>query len=191
LAHASHYRQVFERALKEWELRDPAEWLAEHAREPDNLRAALNWVFSATGDSALGIALTVAAIPLWFHLSATDECRESVQRALSRFESADAYDARARQIVQLYAALGMSRAFTVGLAPQAAAALHKVLDFAQLARLGARVTSPRSIVCAAQLSRATGLDVALQIGIDSRPPPHQIRRIAPWTVRSSLVSIAR
>jgi predicted ATPase len=105
LAAASHYRQVFERTLNEWELRDPAEWLAEHACETDNLRAALNCVFSATGDSALGIALPVAAIPLWFHLSATDECRESVQRALSRLESADAYDARARQIMQLYAAL--------------------------------------------------------------------------------------
>jgi predicted ATPase/DNA-binding winged helix-turn-helix (wHTH) protein len=132
LAHACHYRQVFERALDEWELRDPAEWLAEYACETDNLRAALNWVFSATGDSAFGIALTVAAIPLWFQLSATDECRESVQRALSRLEAPDAYDARARQIMQLYAALGMSRAFTVGLAPQAAAAWHKVLDFAQL-----------------------------------------------------------
>src|ERR1700678_4596948 len=36
------------------------------------------------------------------------------------------------------------------------------------------MTSPRSIVCAAQLSRATGLYLALQIGIDSRPLPHQI-----------------
>src|SRR5580692_5516048 len=33
------------------------------------------------------------------------------------------------------------------------------------------MTSPRSIVCAAQLSRATGLYLALQIGINSRPLP--------------------
>ena len=131
LAHASHYRQVFERALEEWEQRDPVEWLADYVCETDNLRAALNWAFSAAGDPALGIALTVAAIPLWFQLSATDECRECVQRALSRLESTDAYDARARQIMQLYLALGLSRAFTVGLAPQAAAAWHKVLDLAQ------------------------------------------------------------
>jgi predicted ATPase/DNA-binding winged helix-turn-helix (wHTH) protein len=131
LAHASHYRQVFERALNEWELRDPVEWLADYVCEIDNLRAALNWAFSATADPALGIALTVAAIPLWFQLSATDECRESVQRALSRLETADAYNAHARQIMQLYVALGLSRAFTVGLAPQAVAAWHKVLDLAQ------------------------------------------------------------
>jgi predicted ATPase/DNA-binding winged helix-turn-helix (wHTH) protein len=131
LAHASHYRQVFERALDEWELRDPVEWLADYVCETDNLRAALNWAFSAARDPALGVALTVAAIPLWFQLSATDECRESVQRALSRLESADAHDARARQIMQLYLALGLSRAFTVGLAPQAAAAWNKVLDLAQ------------------------------------------------------------
>jgi len=131
LAHASHYRLVFERALDEWELRDPVEWLADYVSETDNLRAALNWAFSASGDPALGIALTVAAIPLWFQLSATDECRESVQRALSRVETADAYDARARQIMQLYAALGLSRAFTIGLAPQAAAAWNKVLHLAQ------------------------------------------------------------
>jgi predicted ATPase/DNA-binding winged helix-turn-helix (wHTH) protein len=134
LAHASHYRQVFERALDEWELRDPVEWLADYVCETDNLRAALNWAFSAAGNPALGVALTVAAIPLWFQLSATDECRESVQRALSRLESADAYDARARQIMQLYLALGLSRAFTVGLAPQAAAAWNKVLDLAQQLR---------------------------------------------------------
>ncbi len=131
LAHASHYRLVFERALDEWERRDPVEWLADYVCETDNLRAALNWAFSAAGDPSLGVALTVAAIPLWFQLSATDECRECVQRALSRLESADAYDARARQIMQLYLALGLSRAFTVGLAPQAAAAWHKVLDLAQ------------------------------------------------------------
>jgi predicted ATPase len=131
LAHASHYRLVFERALDEWELRDPGEWLADYVCETDNLRAALNWAFSATGDPALGVALTVAAIPMWFQLSATDECRESVRRALSHLESTDAYDARARQIMQLYVALGLSRAFTIGLAPQAAAAWNKVLDLAQ------------------------------------------------------------
>jgi predicted ATPase/DNA-binding winged helix-turn-helix (wHTH) protein len=130
-AHASHYRQVFERALGEWELRDAVQWLADYVSETDNLRAALNWAFSAAGEPALGIALTVAAIPLWFQLSATDECRESVQRALSRLESADAYDARARQIMQLYVALGLSRAFTFGLAPQAAAAWSKALHFAE------------------------------------------------------------
>ena len=130
-AHASHYRQLFERALGEWELRNAVEWLADYVSETDNLRAALNWAFSAAGDPALGIALTVAAIPLWFQLSATDECREGVQQALSRLESADAYDARARQIMQLYVALGLSRAFTFGLAPQAAAAWSKALDFAK------------------------------------------------------------
>jgi predicted ATPase len=129
--HATYVGQIFQQALGDWEIRDPVEWLTEYAPESDNLRAVLEWAFSPGGDAALGIDLTVAAIPLWFRLSATDECRTCVQRALARVEQAEAHEARTRQVMQLYAALGLSRTFTLGLAPQATAAWHKSLELAE------------------------------------------------------------
>ena len=38
-------------------------------RRADEIHAALDWAFSASGDSALGLSLTIAAVPLWFELS--------------------------------------------------------------------------------------------------------------------------
>lgn len=130
-AHAVYIGQLFRQALSDWELRDPVEWLADYAPEGDNLRAVLAWAFSPGGDAALGVELTLAAIPLWFRLSATDECRTCVQRALARVDEADTQEARTRQVMQLYAALGLSRAFTLGLAPQAKAAWQKSLELAE------------------------------------------------------------
>ncbi len=129
--HAQHFRDVFERALSEWEERSIGEWLASYAWQIDNLRTALEWAYSSKGDADVGMALTVAAIPLWFQLSSTDECRECVERALSRLGSEEARDARAREIMQLYLALGLSRTFTIGVAPQAAAAWAKAFDIAE------------------------------------------------------------
>jgi len=130
-AHATFVGQIFQEAFSDWELRDSVEWLADYAPESDNLRAALEWAFSPAGGAALGIELTIAAIPLWFRLSATDECRTCVQRALARVDQAETHDARMRQVMQLYAALGLSRAFILGLAPQAKAAWHKSLELAE------------------------------------------------------------
>src|SRR5262249_46936859 len=36
-------------------------------REIDNIRTALDWAFSPTGDPALGITLTAAYAPVWIH----------------------------------------------------------------------------------------------------------------------------
>jgi predicted ATPase/DNA-binding winged helix-turn-helix (wHTH) protein len=130
-AHATYIGQIFQQALSDWEIRDPVDWLADYAPESDSLRAVLEWAFSPGGDAALGIELTVAAIPLWFRLSATDECRTCVQRALDRVDQVETHEARTRQVMQLYAALGLSRTFTLGLAPQAKAAWHKSLELAE------------------------------------------------------------
>jgi len=40
------------------------------------LRAASNWAFSPTGDTSLGVALTIVVIPQWFMFWLIDECRE-------------------------------------------------------------------------------------------------------------------
>jgi predicted ATPase len=59
--------------------------LARRIREIDNVRAALDWSFSA-GDPAIGVDLTAAYAPVWRHLSLMSECRERCERALLSLE---------------------------------------------------------------------------------------------------------
>jgi hypothetical protein len=54
--------------------------LGAYARHTDNMRAALDWAFSSSGDAAVGVALTAAAVPLWFQQSLMLECRGRVER---------------------------------------------------------------------------------------------------------------
>jgi predicted ATPase/DNA-binding winged helix-turn-helix (wHTH) protein len=72
--HAEYYRDLFKHAETEWETRPAIEWLAVYGREVDNVRAALDWAFSPNGDSAIGVGLTTASVPLWFQLALLDEC---------------------------------------------------------------------------------------------------------------------
>jgi hypothetical protein len=50
--HAEYYLGLFERAKAEAETRPMDEWLAEYRPRIDNLRAALDWAFSPSGDAS-------------------------------------------------------------------------------------------------------------------------------------------
>src|SRR5438093_79205 len=127
--HAEYQRNLFERAQAEWETQPTAEWLAAYGRELDNLRAALDWAFAPDGDTAIGVALTSAAVPLWFQLSLLDECRARVERALSTLAAGP--DRDARRELQLQAALGWSLMYTTGPARETGAALATALQLAE------------------------------------------------------------
>ncbi len=103
-SHAEYYRNLFERAEAELEMRPTADWLGDYGRQIDNLRAALNWAFSPSGDVEIGASLTAAAEPLWLHLSLTEECRGRVECALAALGGETEGDAR--RAMKLYAALG-------------------------------------------------------------------------------------
>jgi hypothetical protein len=108
--HAEHYRDALARAQVDWRQRPAVEWLEAHRHLLDNVRAALDWAFSAAGDTAIGVALTAAAVPLWFQLSLMSECCERVERALSTpLPNPDA-----RFEMQLHAALAWSLMQTRG-----------------------------------------------------------------------------
>ncbi|WP_420992270.1 ATP-binding protein [Cupriavidus sp. 30B13] len=81
--HATHHRNLLTRAAAEWEARPTVAWLADYGSKIDDVRGALRWAFSPAGDREIGLSLTVAAIPLWMHLSLFDECRQCVERALA------------------------------------------------------------------------------------------------------------
>ena len=106
-----------------------AEWLAEYRPGIDNLRAALDWVFSPGGDAAICVALTAASMPLWVDLSMMAECRRHVERALARLNSVAELDPR--QEMHLQGALGVSLNYTTGPVPETQAAWTRTLEIAK------------------------------------------------------------
>lgn len=83
-------------------------------RELGNLRAALDWAFSANGDTALGVALAAVAVPCLFDLSLVDECRERARVALDAMRDADTTAEAADARVRLLAAYAAALAHTAG-----------------------------------------------------------------------------
>jgi len=102
--HAERFRDMFERAAVEWETRPTDELLVTYAPRIDNVRAALDWAFSPRGDAAIGVALTIAAVPLWRLMSLMEECRSRTQRALDSLQPLASPGTR--EAMQLFAALG-------------------------------------------------------------------------------------
>ena len=108
--HAQHYLDALTQAQAEWRSRPVAEWLGRHSHLIDNVRAALDWSFSPSGDRQVGVALTVAAVQLWFQRSLMSECCERVERALSALSVGQ--DSRSE--MELQAALAWSLMQTRG-----------------------------------------------------------------------------
>jgi len=123
--HAEFYRDLFERAEREVPVRPTGEWLADYAREIDNVRAALDWAFSPGGDAAIGAALTADAVPLWMRLSLLEECRSRAKQALGALGTGATRDPR--EEMRLHAALGAS----TSKASEMGTALTKALKIAE------------------------------------------------------------
>lgn len=114
--HAEYFRDLFARAETELKTRPAADWRADYLRQLDDLRAALDWAFSANGDARAGIALTTAAVPLWMQLSLMEECRDRVRQALTAGTSGVNLDARIE--MTLNAALGATLTYLTGPVPE-------------------------------------------------------------------------
>jgi predicted ATPase len=105
------------------------EELTRHAREIDNVRAALDWSFSARGDVAIGVDLTATYAPVWLHLSLMQECRERCERALRGLAPESASNARLQ--MWLHIGLGNSLLHTRGPSEQAQSVLTQALESAE------------------------------------------------------------
>jgi predicted ATPase/DNA-binding SARP family transcriptional activator len=127
--HAEYFRALFERAETERDARSTDEWLAVYGRQIDNVRTALDWAFSPDGDTAIGVALTAAAVSLWFQQSLLVECRDRAERALASLGPRPERDARCE--MQLSAALLVSLMHTKGAVPATIAAWTTVLEIAE------------------------------------------------------------
>jgi predicted ATPase/DNA-binding winged helix-turn-helix (wHTH) protein len=129
--HAGYFRDLMVQMASNSIDRLSAGELAKYSGELDNVRAALEWAFSAQGDGNLGVELTVAVVPLFIQMSLLTECGERAERALAVLDDAPA-TAVAR--MRLSAALAWSLAYGVGRARETAAAWTKTLELAELLR---------------------------------------------------------
>jgi predicted ATPase len=127
--HAEYYRELFERAEAEWKTRPTNNWLADYTHQIDNLRAALDWSFSTSGNAPIGVTLTIASVPLWFQMSLMEECRRYVEKALSSIEPRAGGDAHLA--MRLFAGLGASLFLTEGTLPETGAAWTNALEIAE------------------------------------------------------------
>jgi predicted ATPase len=125
LLHAEYYRRLFEQAEGQASTPPSDEPVDDCAPEIDNLRAALDWAFSADGDGSVGVALTNAGFPLWMRLSLLEECRGRAQRALATFGTEEIQNPREQ--MRLHAALGA----TTSDPSEMGAAFAKTLEIAR------------------------------------------------------------
>ena len=80
--------------------------------EVDNLRAALNWAFSAAGDAKIGVELAAASASTWMGMALLTECREWMTKAISHL---DDMNSGTRQEMVLQSALASCVMFTGGM----------------------------------------------------------------------------
>lgn len=95
----------------------------------DNVRAALDWTLSAGKDVDTGISLTIAAAPLWSHLSLDHEWKQRSEAALAVLEPIATFPDR--RVMQLSGALGTALLYTGGMSDEATGALTRALDIAE------------------------------------------------------------
>jgi predicted ATPase len=126
--HAEYFRDLFvpESGSRSRLTQDD---LAVRVREIDNVRAALDWAFSAVGDAEIGIDLTAAYGPVWLNLSLMAECRERCDRALREVEHAATPNPQTQMWLQI--ALGSSLIDTMGDVELARTLLAKALETAE------------------------------------------------------------
>jgi len=122
--HALYFSDLFRQGAA----MDASGWPRALGIEVDNLRAALNWAFSTTGDGEIGIELAAASAGTWMGMSLLTECREWMARAISRL---DDVNSGTRQEMVIQAALASCMMFTGGMTEESYATWAKTCLLAE------------------------------------------------------------
>jgi predicted ATPase len=109
--HAAYYRELLERTDSAVSQLSNPTVPPVHQEHLSNIRAALEWSFSAQGDVDLGTALAAASGPVFLEMSLLRECRVWMERSIAARDAA-AWDARREMDIQ--AALALSLMFSEG-----------------------------------------------------------------------------
>ncbi|MBL6076960.1 winged helix-turn-helix domain-containing protein [Belnapia sp. T18] len=125
--HAEFLRDLFVPGDAARQLPSTVESAATYGRELDNVRAALDWAFSGTGDAAMGVALSAAYMPYLFRASSMAECRDRAERALAHLAGAG-LDARLE--AQLRITLGLALVYTTDQVKRTGAILARAVELA-------------------------------------------------------------
>jgi predicted ATPase/DNA-binding winged helix-turn-helix (wHTH) protein len=85
--HAECIAKFFRRAEADWGGTSRSTWVTKYSYAIDDVRSALDWAFSPSGDAALGAALTVASVPFGYQLALIEEFRDRVKHALAHISN--------------------------------------------------------------------------------------------------------
>lgn len=140
--HARYMADLFAKAEKESEQRNPSDWLSTYGRYLDDVRAALDWSMQPGGETEIGISLTASAVTLWTHLSLFKELQRHVERALQEL-TADAAKGTAREM-KLFAALSNATVNLFGATLQGTEACQAALEIAR--RIGDHSYQARALL---------------------------------------------
>jgi predicted ATPase/DNA-binding winged helix-turn-helix (wHTH) protein len=116
--HALYYNDLFRQGTA----MDASSWPKTLGIEVDNLRAALNWAFSAAGDAGLGIELAAVSAGTWMGMALLTECREWMGKAISRIDDTNS---GTRQELIIQSALASCMMFTGGMTEESYATWAK------------------------------------------------------------------
>lgn len=156
--HAEYFRDFFATLDSVANAGSGSSDLASYTREVDNLRAALAWAFSPSGDSRLGGQLAGAAVNFWQATSLLGECSNWIRKALAELDSTG----DAEQEMVLRSGLGQSLMFTEGMTSATHANLARALSLAEA--IGNMEHQKRSVHGLWQVSlRSVELRRALQL----------------------------
>jgi predicted ATPase/DNA-binding winged helix-turn-helix (wHTH) protein len=81
--HAECIAKFFQRAEADWVGASRSTWVSKYGYAIDDVRSAIDWAFSPSGDPTLGTALTVASVPFGYQLALIEEFRDRVKHALA------------------------------------------------------------------------------------------------------------
>ena len=107
---------------------DVSGWSKALGIEVDNLRAALNWAFSAAGDAKIGVELAAASASAWMGMALLTECVEWMRKAISHL---DDMNSGTRQEMVLQSALASCVMFTGGMTEKSYTTWAKALLLAE------------------------------------------------------------
>jgi predicted ATPase/DNA-binding winged helix-turn-helix (wHTH) protein len=126
--HAHYYRALLDATDIEGTSESSSGETSLYREYMENVRAALEWCFSPSGNVETGAALAAAAAPLFVELSLLNECRVWSERSIAALDESG-HDTRLE--LKLQAALGLSSMFTKGNIGDARSAFVRGLDLAE------------------------------------------------------------
>jgi predicted ATPase len=127
IRHAAYYQRWLAQTADAWATLTTGAERAPHFAALNNVRAALEWCFSAKGNIEVGVGLAAAAAPVFLAMSLLAECHRWSERAILALDDTTRGGS---EEMHLRAGLGISSMYTVGHSEQSHAALMRGLELA-------------------------------------------------------------